>query len=170
MARFAIRKKRRWGSSRIIKFPLEVAFEGDEKNRKCWPRGRCRRKSHLSLGVLTEWTSSKTGADSVPLPQNYWGLGKWHLEERHEQFPWKPCRARGSGLQREAFPLSNCTTEQNLRRLHPGENHNEVFCTGAPKTKRTTKKAPMKHDMEKGKSQPRSSPEIPRPGTEQLRV
>ena len=28
----------------------------------------------------------------------------------------------------------------------------------------------MKYDMEKGKSQPRSSPEIPRPGTEQLRA
>ena len=28
----------------------------------------------------------------------------------------------------------------------------------------------MKPDIEKGKSQPRSSPEIPRPGTEQLRV
>ena len=29
--RFAVRKKRRWGSSRIMKFPLELAFEGDEK-------------------------------------------------------------------------------------------------------------------------------------------
>ena len=28
----------------------------------------------------------------------------------------------------------------------------------------------MKHDIEKGKSQSRSSPEIPHPGTEQLRV
>ena len=28
----------------------------------------------------------------------------------------------------------------------------------------------MKRDIEKGKRQPRSSPEIPRPGTEQLRV
>ena len=35
--RFAIRKKRRWGSSRIIKLPLEVAFKGDEKIRNIDP-------------------------------------------------------------------------------------------------------------------------------------
>ena len=43
----------------------------------------------------------------------------------------KPCKARDSGLQREAFPLSNFTTEQNKTRL-PGENQNEFFCTRGP--------------------------------------
>ena len=43
----------------------------------------------------------------------------------------------GRGVQackREFFPLSNCASEQNLKRLRPSENHNEVSCTGAPKT------------------------------------
>ena len=43
---------------------------------------------------------------------------------------------------------------------------------GGAKTKKDNEKSAneMKPDTEKGKSQPRSSPEIPRPGTEQLRV
>ena len=36
---FAIGKKRRWGSSRIMKFPLEVAFKGDEKIGNVDPAG-----------------------------------------------------------------------------------------------------------------------------------
>ena len=52
---------------------------------------------------------------------------------------WKPCRARDSDLQREdvqrdAFAISNCITEQNKTRL-PSENQNEIFCTGGLKQK-----------------------------------
>ena len=37
-----------------MKFPLEVAFEGDEKIGNVDPAGRCRIKSHISLGFVTE--------------------------------------------------------------------------------------------------------------------
>ena len=43
-------------------------------------------------------------------------------------------------------------------RLRLGKNHNKVSSMGAPKSKRTTKKVPMKHDIEKGKSQTQSNP------------
>ena len=73
----------------------------------------------------------------------------------------KPCKARDSGLQREAFPLSNCTTELNKTRL-AGENRNEVFCTTGPKTEGTTKRAnQMKPDVERGKANREAGPKYP---------
>lgn len=52
----------------------------------------------------------------------------------------KPCRARGSGLQREAFPLSNCTTEQNWRDFVRGKIKTRIFARGRLKQKGQRKK------------------------------
>jgi len=50
-----------------------------------------------------------------------------------------------------------------LKILRPGRNQNELYCTGATKTKRVTKKekAPMKHDIEKGKANREAAPKYP---------
>jgi len=57
-----------------------------------------------------------------------------------------------------------------LERLRPEENHNEASCTGASRNKKDNEKRAKEHGAEKGKNQPQSSPEIPCPGTKQLRV
>ena len=69
------------------------------------------------------------------------------------------------------FPFPIAPPDSIKRYLNREEIVTSVVTGRGPQIKKTIKRAKLTNEMVgKGKSQPRSSPEIPRPGTEQLRA